>query len=228
MDILVTAQVGDRTVALPLLLNVRFVGRDGSAPRDRNDYLRWHHFAVDRQQARLVELAKNRGFMFSLSPHDPGNLAGYADDIDRFMNLLSDLPGPAELPAGVVLPPGTWVVSLLTPMPGSSVWVGPGSRVDILATVRVGNKLRAFPSLVNVLVVGDNTVSVERGEGYFDLFPYCSFALDEKQVRVVELAKTRGCSLSMMLRHPNKATDDGYDIDEVMKLLADLPEWGGK
>jgi Flp pilus assembly protein CpaB len=230
VDVIATVRHQNEPVSLRLLLNVQVVAIDTKAMVNVGQAPGTHtiSFALDRNQERLVDLAKKRGFTFSLSPYDPRNLAGYADDIDRFMNLLTDLPGPAELPAGVVLPPGTRVVLLLTPMPGSSGWVGPGSRADILATVRVGNKLRAFPLLTNVPLVADNTLWVEQGGGSFRVFSYRSFALDEQQVRLVELAKQRGCSLSMMLRHPTKATDDGYDIDEVMKLLADLPDAGGK
>jgi hypothetical protein len=50
-----------------------------------------------------------------------------------------------------------------------------------------------------------------------------SFAVTEKQALLLSLAKQRGCSIELMLRHPSKSAevDKDYDLDKVVKLLQD-------
>jgi pilus assembly protein CpaB len=51
-----------------------------------------------------------------------------------------------------------------------------------------------------------------------------SFAADRKQGLVLELAKGRGCQMSLLLRHPderNTENDRNFNIDEVISLLQD-------
>src|SRR4029434_6798161 len=42
---------------------------------------------------------------------------------------------------------------------------------------------------------------------------------DRRQALLLALAKTRGCSLELMLRNPDAAKDETYSIDKVEKLL---------
>jgi Flp pilus assembly protein CpaB len=119
----------------------------------------------------------------------------------------------------ITTPPGLDMVSLQI---GSSAvgFVGPGSRVDVLAAVRDGTKLRAFPLLVNMLVVAVDTHPIYRG-GVPDP-PLVSLPVTEKQALVLALAKGRGYSLEVVLRDPEKGpeTDKDYDIDKLIKLLS--------
>jgi pilus assembly protein CpaB len=134
---------------------------------------------------------------------------------------------PADLTKGgvITLPPGMDMVSLQVSLPQAvSGFVAPGARVDVLATVRLHNKLLAFPLLVNMLVVAvDNTTQIPKENGVFQTVNTVSFAVDRKQALLLALAKSRGCALELLLRHPEKASqaEENYDIDRVIKLLQD-------
>jgi Flp pilus assembly protein CpaB len=108
-------------------------------------------------------------------------------------------------------------------------FVGPGSRVNVLATVRSGNKLRTFPLLANMLVVAvDMGVSHDTKGVLPNLsMGMVSFCLTEKQALLLSLAKSRGYTLELVLRDPTKSeeADKDYDIDKVIKMLSD--ETGG-
>ncbi len=125
---------------------------------------------------------------------------------------------------GPTLPDGHDMVSLhFNPSQGGG-FIGPGSRVNVFATLRVADKLSAFPLLVNVLVVAVETSAVTS-----DPHPgtnTVSFAVTEKQALLVSLAKSRGCKLELILRHSDKTTDadKDYKIEKVIAFLADVPE----
>jgi Flp pilus assembly protein CpaB len=133
---------------------------------------------------------------------------------------------PQDLSKGgaITLPEGYDMVSLQV---GSSQaaagFVGPGSRVNVLATVRLGSKLQAFPLLVNMLVVAVDTNTTYNKDGTFPSMNTVSFAVTEKQALLLSLAKQRGCTLELLLRHPSKSSkaDEEYDIEKVIKLLQD-------
>lgn len=135
---------------------------------------------------------------------------------------------PNDLTKGgiVTLPEGMDMVSM--PVSVSNAVAGfvvPGSKVDVLATLRLGNKLRAFPILVDMLVLAvDQHVSPDtskNGSGVFPNMSNVSFAATQEQALLLALAKHRGCHLELLLRHPGKRTDEDYDIKKVKKLLED-------
>jgi Flp pilus assembly protein CpaB len=135
---------------------------------------------------------------------------------------------PQDLLKGgaITLPQGYNMVSL--PMgvgQAAAGFVVPGSRVDVIATLRLSNKLYSFPLLVNMLVVAVNqAATLEAGNGgAFANLSMVSFAVKEKEALVLSLAKTRGCNLELMLRHPESAnTNDKNDkLDDIVKLLSD-------
>lgn len=124
----------------------------------------------------------------------------------------------------ITLPEGHHMVSLqVGAAQAAAGFVGPGSRVNVLATLRLGNKLEAFPLLVNMLVVAVDTQTAYSKEGTFPSLSTVSFAVKEKEALVLSLAKTRGCSLELMLRNPGQSgkDDNNNKIDEVIRKLAD-------
>jgi Flp pilus assembly protein CpaB len=125
------------------------------------------------------------------------------------------------------LPDGMDMVSLRFDVSGSNAFAAPGSKVNILATGRSGDKIYAFPLLVNVLVIAVDTIADNREGKRSEMT--VSFAVTQKQALALALAKQRGCSLEILLRHPNSETDRdrNYDLDSVIKLLASDKKPGG-
>ncbi len=126
----------------------------------------------------------------------------------------------------ITLPDGYDMSSLQIGAANSAAgFVGPGSRVNVNATLRLGTELKAFPLLVNMLVVAvdTNIAYTKESNGTFPGMNTVSFAVKEKEALLLSLAKSRGCSIELLLRHPNKNTegDKKYNIDDVIKLLSD-------
>jgi len=128
---------------------------------------------------------------------------------------------------GVITPPeGMDMVSMpVTVSNAVAGFVGPGSKVDVLATLRTQTQLRAFPLLVDMLVLAvDQHVSYDTGKGGTGVFPNMSnvtFAATQEQALLLALAKQRGCHLELLLRHPGKPLEKAYDIKMIKKLLED-------
>jgi len=97
--------------------------------------------------------------------------------------------------------------------------------VDVLATLRTQTQLRAFPLLVDMLVLAvDQHVSYDTGKGGTGVFPNMSnvtFAATQEQALLLALAKQRGCHLELLLRPPGKPLEKAYDIKQIKKLLED-------
>lgn len=132
---------------------------------------------------------------------------------------------PADLSKGgvITLPPGMDLYSLpLGASQAAAGFVGPGSRVDILATARLQNRLLAFPLLVNMLVIAvDNNVAYGK-EGTFPTLSTVSFAVDRQQALLIDLARQRGCQMSLLLLNPEtKERNEKYKIEDVLKMLQD-------
>ncbi len=125
----------------------------------------------------------------------------------------------------ITLPDGHDMVTMPINIHGAVAgFVGPGSRVDVLASLKLGNEVRAFPLLVNVLVLAvDRHASYDsannKGGGVFTEVSSVSFAVTQEQALVLKMAEHRGCYLSLLLRNPNKKDPDNYNIEEVKKLL---------
>jgi Flp pilus assembly protein CpaB len=129
---------------------------------------------------------------------------------------------PKDLTKGgvITLPPGMNMVALqIGAGRAAAGFIGPGSRVDILATLRLDNKLKAFPLMVNMLVLAVDTNTAYADNGVFPSISSVSFAVDRRQALLLELAKTRGCDLSLMLRNPDNKIEEPYSIDSVEALL---------
>jgi Flp pilus assembly protein CpaB len=141
---------------------------------------------------------------------------------------------PQDLTKGglVTLPEGMDMVSVAVNIEQAvSGFVGPGSRVDILASVKKGEKMTAFPMLVNMLVVAVNReVQIPQGNGTFDTVSTISLAVDREQALLIHLSKQRQVLLSLVLRSQNKKpVDEKWVVADVIKLLeGDNVERGGK
>ena len=135
-------------------------------------------------------------------------------------------PGALTKGSVITLPEGMDMVSM--PVSVSTAvagFVGPGSKVDVLATLRLGNQLRAFPLLVDMLVLAvDQHVSYDTAKGDSGVFPSMSnvsFAATQEQALLLALAQQRGCHMQLLLRHPGKPLDKDYDIKKIKQLLED-------
>jgi len=133
---------------------------------------------------------------------------------------------PQDLSKGgsVTLPDGYDLMSLqINVAQAAAGFIGPGSRVDVMASLRLGNTLKVFKLLVNMLVINvDQQVTYDK-TGTFPSMNMIGFAVTDTHCMLLELAKARGCSLSLKLRHPNKSPDGDkdYKVEDVMKLLQD-------
>jgi Flp pilus assembly protein CpaB len=157
----------------------------------------------------------------------------YVTDLEQLVDKRLSRPvraeetfNPQDLLKGgaITLPPGYNMVSLpLGVGQAAAGFVGPGSRVNVLATIRLSNKLHAFPLLVNMLVIAVDTNTTYKDGGVFPTLSMVSFAVKEKEALVLSLARTRGCSLELMLRHPetSNSNETNEKLDEVIKLLTD-------
>src|SRR6266545_997298 len=136
---------------------------------------------------------------------------------------------PQDLSKGgaITLPEGYDMASLQIGVANAAAgFVGPGSRVNVNAVVKMGNKTYAFPLLVNMLVVAVDTQTTYTKEGTFPSMNTVSFAVKEKEALLLSLAKSRGCTLELLLRHPSKSSesDKEYKIETVLKLLSEEKE----
>lgn len=134
---------------------------------------------------------------------------------------------PADLLEGaaIKIPPGKRMATLpVTAVQAAAGFVGPGSRVDVLASVKLKSQVRAFPILVDMLILAVNAEVAPSKDGAFQTVSMVSFAVDQKQALLIKLAQARSCDLSLLLRNPDDAdteNDREYEIDAVIKLLQD-------
>lgn len=131
---------------------------------------------------------------------------------------------PADLSVGgVVIPEGYDMVT----MPASVIsaaggFVGPGSRVDVIASARLGSKVHVFPLLVNMQVLAvDNNTTYEKN-GVFTQLSGVSFAVTNDDTMLLNLAQARGATLSLRLRNANKKAETRDEEAKVRKEAQDL------
>jgi Flp pilus assembly protein CpaB len=131
---------------------------------------------------------------------------------------------PGDLNKGIALPEGHDLVALsVGPSQAASGFVVPGCRVDVMASLRLGNTLKVFDLLVNTLVINVNHDMTNNKNGVYPDINQVGFALTKKEAVLLEMARARNCSLTLKLRNTNKpaSADGSYNIDEVFKLLED-------
>ena len=140
--------------------------------------------------------------------------------IDEMINKSDVTKGSlVSIPAGmsmVALP-----INLSAAVAG---FVGPGSKVDVLASFRLENKVTVMPILVNMLVLAVDVNVVSAENDVYQTTSMVSFAVDRKQALLIKLAQARNCDMSLLLRHPDEKeneNDKSYNIDDVLKVLVD-------
>jgi Flp pilus assembly protein CpaB len=122
----------------------------------------------------------------------------------------------------VTLPDGKDMVSLsMSAVDAAGGFVGPGSKVDVLARLNLGNSLRVFPLLVDmhVLAINTHTSYESKNNGAFPDVSMVSLAVTQEEALLLSLAKQRGCHLELLLRHEGKPVDPTYDMKKIRKLL---------
>jgi len=128
---------------------------------------------------------------------------------------------------GVVsIPPGMSMVALPIGLPQAVAgFVLPGSKVDVLASVRLQEKVRVLPILVNMLVLAvDSSTQTPKEGAAFQNLSTVSFAVNRSQALLIKLAQARGCDMSLLLRNQEEKeneNDRAYKVEEVTKLLED-------
>ena len=128
-----------------------------------------------------------------------------------------------DLNKGMALPEGHDLMSMsIGSSQAASGFISPGCRVDIMASLKLGNTLKVFKLLVNTLIVNVNSDTTSTKAGYPDV-SQVGLALTEKERILLELARARGCNLTITLRNEkrNPDADKNYNIDETIKLLED-------
>jgi pilus assembly protein CpaB len=122
----------------------------------------------------------------------------------------------------IILPDGKDMVSLpMSPQDAAGGFVGPGAHVDVLAAMKVNNKLMAFPILVDMQILAVDTKTAYNNTGAFASMGMISLAVTQEQALLISLAKQRGCHLSLLLRNPEKPIDPTYDMKKIIKILQD-------
>ena len=142
-------------------------------------------------------------------------------------NIKTDeMINKGDLTKGVIvsIPPGKSMVSLPINLQNAvHGFVLPGSKVDVLASVHLSNKVRVLPILVNMLVLAVDAQIQPPNQGTgVQSVSTVSFAVDNKQALLIQLARARHCEMTLLLRRQEDSeteTDKGYKIDDVVKLL---------
>jgi pilus assembly protein CpaB len=120
--------------------------------------------------------------------------------------------GVVTIPAGYSM----FTTTFACPVAKSGV-VGPGTIVDVTATIRIGDKPRAVTLLADTLVLCVDTIGLGDVQSF-------GFAVNRQQALLLELAKSRGATLALVVRERKAERRAGYNLDEVVKLLSEFPD----
>ena len=102
-------------------------------------------------------------------------------------------------------------------------FVTPGSYVDVIATLKRGEKVESFPLVDDVLVVMVDTVFVPNDRE--KMKHTISFAVKREQALLLAAATRRNCKLDILLRGPGKrAETTKEEYKKRLKFLEELPE----
>src|SRR5262245_7560590 len=129
----------------------------------------------------------------------PQFVADEAELIDKRLTravLKDEVFNPGALTKGgvVTLPEGMDMISLqMSAQNAAGGFVGPGSKVDVLAGMRLDNTLETFPLLVDMLVLAVNQHTDYTQKGVFPDTSMVSLAVTQEQALLLTLAKQRGC-----------------------------------
>ncbi|MCE9560827.1 MAG: hypothetical protein K8U57_02110 [Planctomycetes bacterium] len=112
---------------------------------------------------------------------------------------------------------GKDIMSLPFPVRGNG-FIGPGSRIDILGSYIEGNRREMFTLLPDLDVLAVNGITDRGPAGQFPDMGVVSFAVDEREAKLIALANHLNCRLEILLRHPDAPKRD-YDFDKTLALL---------
>lgn len=136
-----------------------------------------------------------------------------------------DAISPKELTRVLVqLPEGKDLLTIPGNTTGVAGFIGPGSRIDVIASGRKDGKVVAFTLLEDSLVVAVEVPAVV-GEKAPEKALF-SLAVDKQEALLVAAAEGLKLELNLVLRNPTaKAGDAEAHIKQVKKTLA---EWAAK
>ncbi|MBA4191059.1 MAG: hypothetical protein C0467_23995 [Planctomycetaceae bacterium] len=225
VDIIAVFNEGDRREVFTLLPDMDVL----EAYADKGTRMA---FALDEKQAAIVEAANQAKCEYELLLRHPDSARRSFDPdatLARAKSLVKipepkTVPKPKAEPIVAPAPRTKQVISIPKPFWGG--YVGPGSRVDIIAVSGEGKKREVFTLLpdMNVFAVREQQDPTAK-TGFLDV-TMVSFAVTEKQALLITLATEHDCYLELLLRHPD-APKREYDIDKTLarvKGLAKKPE----
>lgn len=136
-----------------------------------------------------------------------------------------------DLATGGLLKPPAGMHTVALPMSTPQAvagFVGPGSYVDILGTIRLrDNAIRAKSILKNMLVLAvDANTQYPKEGAVFQTVNSVTLAVNVKQAKLLELAKARGTTMTLLLRNEDSKAEptDEREMDELIALLEDVRE----
>jgi pilus assembly protein CpaB len=120
----------------------------------------------------------------------------------------------------ITLPDGKDMASFsVTAVDSAGGFVGPGSKVDVLARIDLVGTIEVFPLLIDMQVLAVNTATSYEQKATFADVSMVSLAVTQEEALLLELAKQRNCHLSLLLRHEGKPLDPSYDMKKIKKML---------
>ncbi|WP_439630492.1 Flp pilus assembly protein CpaB [Gemmata sp.] len=122
----------------------------------------------------------------------------------------------------ILFEPGKDIMSLpMTAGKAAGGFVGPGSRVDIVASVMEGTKREVLTLLPDMHVLAVDGKQDLTEQTTFPEMRMVSFAVEQKQALLIALANQRNANLELLLRHPD-APKREYNYDKVLSTLKNL------
>jgi pilus assembly protein CpaB len=157
--------------------------------------------------------------------------ANFVNDENELLDKRLSAPVPADQLFNpsylsnrgvIILPEGKDMYAIaLSPQDAAAGFAGPGSHVDVLASLKINNKYLTMPILVDMQILAIDTKTAYNAAGAFSSMGMVSLAVTQEQALLLSLAKQRGCHLQLLLRNPSKPIDPTYDIKKIIKLLQD-------
>jgi pilus assembly protein CpaB len=130
-------------------------------------------------------------------------------------------------------PPGFNVMTFgLTPEKGVAGFAGPGSKVDVLATIKLRKSEKAvvMPIAIDMLVLAIDANTQYSREGAFPNLSMVSLAVNNKHASILHAAISRGADIRLILRNADKPPiyDHIPTEEEIWAALADENKSGGR
>jgi len=216
VDLIAVFDEGDRREVFTLLPDMHVMEVDGSRMS----------FAMNEKQAALVDAARHANCHFELllrHPDSPKREFDHDAALGRIKGLVKvpevkvkvqPKPEPKPKPKPE---PSNHIVAITMPVAkAASGSVLPGSRVDVHASVRIGEDREVFvlvPDLLVTAVIADANPNIVE----------VAFAVNDKQLLLLDLAYERDCTMELALRKPDAPRQD-FEYGKTVALLKSLPK----